>query len=508
MSGTALTHDTGRRKWKNWHENYEVRLRRLVDVWNSDPERSSVSSYKKTTTALQKLIRESRAKNERIRAFGGGWSFSGAPATDGTLINTKPLNYRFPIGSSAVSARFRGKKRNLYFVQCGTSIAELNWYLFDKKKALPTTGASNGQTIVGALSTGTHGAAIDVGAVSDYVVAMHLIVSPTRHVWLERASNPVIVGSKLPVPMGANVIRDDAIFNAALVSFGSFGIIHGVVIEVDNQYFLNAFRKKMPFNKRLRDTMEDLDFSRLDLPRRNDRPYHFQVVMNPFEPDGDAFVTTMYRDARRRPGSKLPPPPTKIGGGDDALGVIGVLTDLFGDLTPILAKGLMAVGYGEYDNHAGTPGQIFRDTTTRGKAASSAMGIPLQHVNDALDVLFDLHREIQAPVLFACRYVKSTKATLGFTCHGERTCVLEIDGPQSSKVRTMHKRSWDLLRSAGIPFTFHWGKQHDLTANRVRAAYGDERVDAWLAARRSLLRTASLRKTFSNDMTERAGLAE
>ncbi len=505
MSGVMIQ-DTDRTTWKNWHENYAAQISRLLDVWNNDPERSTLPNYKATTSALQKLIGESRAIDERIRAFGGGWSFSKAPATDGTLINTKPLNYKFQIGPSAVSARFKGKRKNLYFVQCGNSVAELNKYLFSEKKSLPTTGASNGQTIAGAFSTGTHGAGLDVGAVCDYVVAIHLIVSATRHVWLERASNPVIMDSKLPGPLGADVIRDDAIFNAALVSFGSFGIVHGVVLEVENQYFLNAFRKKMRFNKKLRDTMEDLDFSRLDLPRPKDRPFHFQVVMNPFEPDGDAYVTTMYRDSKRV--GDIPPPPAKIGGGDDALGVIGFLTDLFGGLTPVLARGLTAIGYGEYENHGGTPGQIFRDTTTRGKASSTAMGIPLMHVNDALDVLFHLHEEIEAPVLFACRYVKSTQATLGFTNHGQRTCVLEIDGPQSSKVREMYKRSWDMLRASGIPFTFHWGKQHDLNELKLRLAYGNAAVDSWLAARRSLLRTSDLRRTFSNAMVDKAGLGD
>ena len=54
------------------------------------------------------------------------------------------------------------------------------------------TGASNGQTIVGAMSTGAHGSSFDVGAVQDYIIGMHLIVGPNRHIWLERKSAPVV----------------------------------------------------------------------------------------------------------------------------------------------------------------------------------------------------------------------------------------------------------------------------------------------------------------------------
>ena len=36
----------------------------------------------------------------------------------------------------------------------------------------------------------------------------------------------------------------------------------------------------------------------------------------------------------------------------------------------------------------------------------------------------------------------------------------------------------------GVPFRFHWGKLHDLTGDTVRSAYGPERIEAWLSARR------------------------
>ncbi len=500
-----ITHVTRKRTWENWPRSFEIRVKQLIDVWNPEPERSTLSGYVTTTKGLQELLGRALKAKDEVRAFGGGWSYSPVAATHGIMLNTKPLNYRFSLGPSAVSAEYAGDSENLVFLQCGNSIAELNRYLASDGKVMKPAGTGSGQTIAGAMSTGTHGGAIDMGAVSDYVVAMHLIVSPTRHVWLERASNPVIVDGKLPEPLGADVIRDDAIFNAALVSLGSFGIIHGVVLEVENGYFLNAFRRKMPFDKQLRDMMEDLDFSRLNLPRPHDRPFYYHVLMNPSELTGEAYVTTMYRDSERM--GDLPPPPSKIGLGDDGLGVIGVLTDLSRGLSRALVQGLTAIGYGEYENYGGTPGQIFRDTTTRGKTASTALGIPLQHVNDALDVLFQLHEKVGAPVLFGCRYVKSTTATLGFTNHGERTCVLEIDGPQSSKVTTLFKRAWKALHDAGIPFTCHWGKQHDLNEERVREMYGEKKIDAWIHARHQLLPTPELRKMFANDHLKRLGMA-
>lgn len=500
-----VIHESERTRWQNWHRNYRVTVRRLVDVWNGDPNTSSLEAYRATTAGLQGLIRESLEAGERILALGGGWSFSRAPVTDGTLVNTKPLNYKFPIRPASVHPDYPGDRKNLYLVQCGNAVSELNRSLFDDGKSLRTSGASNGQSIAGAVSTGTHGAAVDAGAMCDFVEAIHLIPSPDRQVWLERASRPAVRDDLATDSVGAELIRDDALFDAALVSFGSFGIIHGLVIEAEDKYFLNAYRKKMPLAS-LRETFEDLDFGRLaDLPRPEDRPWHFQIVINPFEGD-QAFVTTMYRDAEPRPGSRLPDPPSKIIQGDDALAVVGILTDTFSALTPVLATGLISLGYGEFENVSGTPGQIFRDTTTRGRAASTAMGIPLAHVNEALDALLEVHEQTEAPVLLSLRYVRSTQATLGFTYHGERTCVLEIDGPRSTAVQQTYRKSWAALRSLDFPLTFHWGKQHDLTESMVRAGYGDDRVEAWLDARRRLLDTPELRHAFSNDTLERVNL--
>ena len=63
------------------------------------------------------------------------------------------------------------------------------------------------------------------------------------------------------------------------------------------------------------------------------------------------------------------------------------------------------------------------------------------------------------------------------------------------------------IEQAGIPFTFHWGKLHETDSDRVRRMYG-QRVDRWLAARRTLLATPELRRLFANGYTDRAGLSD
>ena len=60
------------------------------------------------------------------------------------------------------------------------------------------------------MSTGTHGSALDVGAVQDYVVGLHLVLAPDRHLWIERKSYPVTVDGFADTVATVRALRDGA----------------------------------------------------------------------------------------------------------------------------------------------------------------------------------------------------------------------------------------------------------------------------------------------------------
>jgi hypothetical protein len=83
--------------------------------------------------------------------------------------------------------------------------------------------------MAGAISTGTHNAAIHVGSMQDTVKGIHLVIL-NETVFLQRSSDPVVT-DLYRMDIGADrVWSDDDLFNAALVNFGTFGIIHGFLI--------------------------------------------------------------------------------------------------------------------------------------------------------------------------------------------------------------------------------------------------------------------------------------
>ena len=256
------------------------------------------------------LIAEAITNKKRLRALGGEWSWTKIAATNGILLNTKALNLSFHINPESVNANYNGTNEDLYFAQCGVSVQELSERLREKNRSLKTTGASNGQTIAGALSTGTHGAAFDFGAVPEFVVGLHIVVGATRHVWLERKTYPVVSASFVK-KLNAELLQDDDLFNAALVSFGSFGFIHGVMMETTPLFLYEAHRIKTTNMDALYNLMQTLDFTNSFLPNGSERPYHFQVLINQYNLKEGAFVGAFYK--RPFNTAYTPPPIYKAG---------------------------------------------------------------------------------------------------------------------------------------------------------------------------------------------------
>ena len=496
---------TNQKTWINRHENFVQPLDNIYDIANGETD-SLLNDYNNTTVAVQHFILQATNEGKSVRGLGGGWSFSKVAATNGRLMNTKMMNMVFNILPESISSSYQGDRSQLLFAQCGNSIQELHLFLNNKGKSLKTCGASNGQSIVGAFSTGTHGSAYEFGATEDFIVSLHIILSPTRHILLERASYPV-ASDAFVSKINAELVRSDDLFNAALVSFGNFGFIHGVILESETIFLLESFRRRMPLDDKLKSLMETLDFNNAPpLPHGTERPFHFQVLINPYDLAKGAYVTTMYKRPFKTGYTPPPPSTNKAGPGDGAAEFLGKLFDVAAPLIPPLVNLLINSEYAPYESQFGTLNEIFNTSDTRGKVMSAAMGIPLDSVNKVTDMLLTLNSNPATMFagVFAFRYVRKSAATLGFTKFGPATCVLELDGVFSQNTLTFYDAVWNKMDELNIPYSFHWGKLNNLNDAKIRHIYGNNRT-AWVNARNQLLPPAS-RSLFSNEALVTMGL--
>jgi hypothetical protein len=491
--------------WINKHKNVSQEFDRLYSVSNPPrPITDFFGDLRLTVAALQNLIKEAIRDKVTLRAIGGGWSLSQAAVTNGRLIDTLALNWAFPADETSIATAYKGDPALLMFLQCGVSIREANDILFGRptKLALKTSGASNGQTIAGAVATGTHGSRFRFGSMADYVVGMHIITGPDRAIWLERASYPVL-SDGLIEKLGAQLIRDDTLFNAALISFGSFGIIHGVMIEADPIYLLEVSRSRMKIDEKLKRAMQTLDFAEIDLPDKSKEPFHFEVVINPHDIGKGAYVTYMY-DRRYR--SDYAPPPVSPGGlgpGDDVLGVMGNISQRLPALVGKLVNLVVPAEYPLLKKVLGTPGEIFYSNTDFQKAMSAEIGIALEDPTKVLDLMLATPEVKSYPGLLAFRWVKGSKALMAFTKFAA-TCTIELPAAYSDRTMNYYNAVWQALERANIPYTLHWGQINNFTPDRVQNMYGAA-VDDWLKSRNTLL-DAKTRAVFSSPFLQQCGL--
>jgi hypothetical protein len=490
-------------KWTNFHGTVTVPVRAYWTAFNSSNE-PKMSVMKETAGRLQGLIQAAVKAGVRLRSVGSRWSFSQvAAAEDGWALETDNLNLTFTVGPGSLDPGYHGASEELFLAQCGASLAEIGRKIEapDSRRALRTQGASNGQTIAGALGTGTHGSAIDVGALESQVAGIQLLTA-TRNIWLERPGDPVL-NKDFAARLGAELVRDESLFRAALVSLGMLGIVHSVLIRTTGRYRLRSWLKKMRFAD-VEHAMNSLDFTGTPLPGPVGRPYFFQAVIEPSTP-ADAYVTVRYKELC--PPAYVPDGSLKSGYelGNDLPGLIGQLLDVAPALRPALAPLLIKAQLGEFSDKLGTPAETYTYTTSRPGVIGASLSMPVAYVSKALALgreAFLAHPG--APCAFACRYAQQTPALLGWT-RFDPSCQMDIDGVDTGATRALMTDMRRRFDSAGLPYAQHWGKALELSPARMAVSYGGN-VLRWNQVRRALLPDAAERNTFSLPLFDSIGL--
>lgn len=502
MSGARLR-PLNIKQFQTVHKNFNYAIDNLFEVVNSDNP-DMVTGYNEVTRLIQEFLSRALKEGKSIRALGGNWSWTTVGFTHDWMLSTLKLNgiKRMPVGEVHEAAGSYSTDRFL-FVQCGCSVIELNYVCHRLGRSLKTSGASNGQSIAGLISNCTHGSAIDFGSTPDFVVGLHLVTGPDQHLYIERATQRVVTQQFLDRINAPRHVLDDEQFNAALVSFGSFGFIHGVMIETDPIFLYNVYRKQLPAHQ-VRPLLDTLEFKNTPfMPLPGVRPYHFQAIINPYDLSGGYYVTVMYKEAYRDNYPRIQVGIDQAGPGEDAPILLGKLTDRVPVLTPIIVNQTLKLAYRDIVDARGTHGEVFDASLARGKVLSCAIGIPLAFTNQVMDLALRLNKQHKYVGVFACRFVKQSKATLGFT-QFPFTCVAEFDSFEARSTWTFYEALWLELDRMGIPYTFHWGKVNNLNALRIRKMYGSK-IDTWIKARNQVLESRML-PVFTNEFMVETGL--
>lgn len=506
----------GAQEWAGVHVTHRTTVAQLWDIDNVGPKGILLTGWEMFRQAgedLDRLIQQARDANARILPIGAGWALSAINITDGWLVNTKLLNGCYDVADRYFDPAYPADRRTgLVLAQAGMQIAELNTYLEqlprtpDRHRCLQAAGIGNGQTVAGAVSGNTHGSQLTFGAMPDFVVGLHIATGSGQTLWVERASRPV-VNQEFLTKLGAKLIRDDDVFNAAVVSFGTFGIIAALAIETVPIYNL-----KFP---------PTTDISYADLKRKllgfAAAPpadlYHYEFIFDPFSKKEMA----MEAGAPQVPWRKVPTPKPRWivrdkRGFAPGVNVLRVLGMIRGILPPGILTRFQYKFYREnalLNNVEGSPGQLYTSSIYYLEGyIESAFAVSVADAPATIDIAREVSRAVRLPSIYQVRVCGGSRGTLAFTQHAPMTAVFEVGMIHDERFAEYEHRLHEAFRKAGIRYTLHWSKNSGISPQKLEYMYGAPRIASWKAARRTVFNNdQTLMKLFETDTMVAAGLA-
>ena len=500
----------GQPAFRNVHGTVTFTPEQVISL---QPESGGGARYQQTVGELCRIVGEAVAAGKRLRCLGRRWSISPVATTDGWLLDLSDVSTAKWLAAAELRPEVAAHREWAHIlVGAGSSIRWLNWELHRAGWSIQTSGASNGQAVAGAIATGTHGSSFHVGALHDTVAAIHVVVAPTEHWWVEPASAPLTAEEFAP-RLGATLVRDDELFRALQTSLGSLGIVAGVVFRCVPNFWLDLERyavagEGLPTGKlsttELIDHLSAWEFDTL-VGKPLEKIWHLDAVFNPFTPDSQSYVSAYVLADQPARGS-----PADVTGehrGDEynpdllqfVSRVIGVVP---GAPSLVTRVGLQSEYAKPVTNSPRVWGAWFAQQDLPGGALGASLGVDSEHLTLALPAILETVRNrASVPCVVATRFVPGSRSLLAMNIF-ERTCMIDMDGANVPAMADLVAESCRRLHAEGVPFTMHWGKWIGyLTRDHVEAVYGD-RLARWRAARARLLPDADLVRTFSNSLVD------
>ena len=456
-----------------------------------------------TLEELVALVRRAERDGSTVKATGARHAWSDVALTDGTVVEPDELGGLLPIDDGCLRAG-AGAAR-LARVLAGTPLRVLNRALEASDLALKNMGGYDAQTLAGVVSTSTHGSGLAFGPFPDAVRSLDLVIARGAIVRVEPEDGPTDPDAYAARHGdGRRLVQYDTVFAAAACGIGVMGILHSLVIEVREAFWLNEVRAVSSWED-VRDT--------LTADGVLGRHEHYELFLNPY-PDAAGrhrlLLTsrTPVPDPAGQPHDKLERHPlTEL---QSAFPLTWVLVRLAARLHPayVASRFDWLLDRMADDGYASLSYKVFNiGEANKIPAYSSELAVSLEdgrHLT-AVDRILRIAAEQRergrwhtSPI--ALRFVAPSRAYASMM-HGRPTMMIEL----IMAAETRH--GFDLLDAyeaglADLGVRPHWGQYNRLSARTdLRALY--PRWDDWLTVYREFNATG----VFDSPFTDRIGIS-
>ncbi|MCJ1468789.1 hypothetical protein MMC07_007419 [Pseudocyphellaria aurata] len=451
---------------------------------------------------LVNAVNDGRAQGLTVRAVGSGHSISDVALTDGILLDPKSMKKVIPLDISSLFEPLRGS--SLFSVESGITIRELNDELDKRSLALVNMGAFDGQTLAGAISTGTHGTGLGLGPMASNVQSL-VVVSETGSIYQIEPSNgitdPVKFTSRNP---GIELIQDDDCFQSSVVAMGCMGLIYSYTLDVLPSFFLRESRSL--------DTWESL---KLHFLHGSQSPLltshrHFEIDINPYAVNGVHSCVKIVRDVDNGPTHGEKGLKNWLSCLLAKFSVEGSLVDFFNQFPKLVPAGINETLVALVDvDCVGTSHEIMdlgavHDVKVQALELSFDARNFVSSIDDLLAVFAQAAQNddwyVSGPIIV--RFVEHSAAYLA-PQEGRDTCMVELNvlmgiNNGESLLRAVKERM--CVKGSGV--RVHWGLDLDtVSASEMHDMF--PKFDRWL----SVYRQMNSSGIFDNAFTKRLNIS-
>lgn len=491
--------ERGAQQWKNYHGSVNHHVAQQCDVRFDTPQGQAVSTLVQIANATAQMLGRSRLAGQTVNPMGSAWSFTDLVAGDGCILGMR-VNDGGPCSDEGLVWSVTPEQARIPNPEClalvwgGTRIGQLNRALAARGRSIRTSGSHDGQTVAGAVGTGVHGGAHRAGGFQNHIRALHIVAGPGRSWWLERRSQPVMADG-FARQLGARLLRDDRMFDAALIHLGGMGVINAVVMETVPLFICDVLAALAPISPAWLDQLAAGNWRALTQGHDAD-PYFIEVTLDPFNPFTQPAMHTLYfqREQCEAAGTctlddlHLNQPLNGLGRAAppaDAKAATAPVNPQDIDVPALLRAQFQPTPFGQ---RWGTWGELNGPHKPLAPLYNAAFAIPRDRIADAVQAALAAVKGLPPHFVFTLRPVDHAAGTMAFTRFPE-TVVINLDGlgTSLSPVGPMAAKAVRAaLDAALIPYGMHWGKLGGIDADLVARDYGVGRV-LWQAARRRLL---------------------
>ena len=381
-----------------------------------------------------RAVRWAARQGLRVRAVGGGHSFTDAAVTDGVLLNLDRLAGieavdRLPDGTAHVT------------VGAGIRLRALNRELAGLGLAMENLGDIDKQSIAGAISTGTHGTGARFGGLATQVVGVRVVTADGEVRDADRARSPEL-------------------FEAARLGLGAVGVLVAVTVRAVPAFALLAREEVLE----LGEVLEALDAPDSWVATTD----HVDMFWFPFT------RRTLVKRNQRVPAADAGPPlaPARRWLDDELLanGVFEV-TNRLAAAVPALVPAVNAVAARALSGrtYCAPSAEVFV-SPRRVRFREMEYGLPRPALRDVVVEVDAWLRRTREPVPFPVeiRFAAADDVWLS-TAHGRDSAYVAVHQYH----RLPHARYFDAVETvvAAVDGRPHWGKLHGLGAGRLAELY-------------------------------------